>query len=78
MDQKTSERIERIKAFINLEMPNESWVIIWTPDFNAMTRNDPAKFAYFGDRVSPVTLFRMANGVMKQIEDGNVRVSQHS
>ncbi len=70
MDQETIERIERIKAFINLEMPRESWLLIWTPDFDAMARNDPAKFAYFGDRVSPVTAFRMVNGVLKQIEAG--------
>jgi len=56
-------------------MPNESWLLIWTPDFEAMTRNHPAKFAYFGDKVSRVTVLRMVNGVAKQIEGGDAKIS---
>jgi len=70
MDEET---LKRIKALINLEIPNGAWLLIWTPDEHAMAQNLPVKYQYLGDRISVMAAHRMASGVAKQIEEGNVK-----
>lgn len=68
------ETIERIKALINLEIPDGAWLLIWTPDHDAMAHDRPVQYLYMGDRISMMAAHRMASGVAKQIEEGNARV----
>jgi hypothetical protein len=75
MDQET---IERIRALINLEMPDGSWLLIWTgekqPDGPAQA-SSPLPIGYIGNDISPITALRMVNGVAKQIEGGHANFS---